>query len=220
MAHHVAGLIAKAETATGAKKRTAEKECFAAILELWKHRSALPSGVRPFEKLEPVLRAVASLDPEDETPRIYRSARPPRDRDEDPEQRQLLELVDGIDYSAKVLIGFYLSEAAQAAIEQSQDWIELAKGLGEDADQASIVLRFVTGPNSLRQETDSNDALEQLFAERLKRLKGFIKLAEHATTALASRLGSFPKAQDDAHDETLVRPSSPALAELGQRAKK
>lgn len=219
MAHHVAGLMAKTETANGAEEHAAERECFEAILALWKHRSTLPHGARPFEKLEPVIRAVASLDPEDETPRIYRSARPPMDRNEDPEQRQLLELIDGIDYSAKVLIGFYLSEAAEAAIDQSQEWVELAKGLGEDADVASIVLRFVTGPNEPNKEPDLHDALRKLLAERLKRLRGFIGLAERTATTLASRLEALPPASDETDDEILVLSSSPILPELGQKAK-
>ena len=218
MAHHVAGLIASAETATGPKKHAAEKECFEAILALWKHRSALPRGVRPFEKLEPIIRAVASLDPEDETPRIYRSARPPMDGDEDPDQRQLLELVDGIDYSAKLLIGFYHSMAAEAGTDQSQEWVELVKGIGDDADVARVVLRVVTSPNDVRKEPDVNDALRRLLAERLKRLRGFVGLAENAATALASRLEALPPAPDDAGDEILVLSSSPMLPEPDPKA--
>lgn len=218
MAHHVASLIVKTETATGPEKHATEKECFEAILALWKHRSALPRGVRPFEKLEPVIRAVASLDPEDETPRIYRPARPPMGAG-DAEQRQLLELVDGIDYSAKLLIGFYLSEAAEAAIDQSQEWVELAKRFGEDADVAGVVLRFVSGPHDLHKEPDLNDALRRLLAERLRRLRGFIRLAEHAVTALESRLEALPTAPEDADDEILVLSSSPILPEPGQKAK-
>lgn len=219
MAHHVASLITKTETTTGPEKHAAEKECFEAILALWKHRSALPRGVRPFEKLEPVIRAVASLDPEDETPRIYRPARPAIGADDDAEQRQLLELVDGIDYSAKLLIGFYLSEAAESAIDQSQEWIELAKRLGEDVDVARVVLRFVSGPHDLHKKPDLNDALRRVLAERLRRLRGFIGLAEHAATALASRLEALPPAPDDADDEILVLSSPPILPEPGQKAK-
>ena len=219
MAHHVAGLMVKTETAADAERHAAEKECFEAILMLWKHQSALPHGLRPFRNLEPVIRAVASLDPEDEMPRIYRSARPPMDRLEDSGQRHLLELVDGIDYSAKVLIGLYLAEAAEAAIDQSQEWVELAKGLGEDADVASIVLRFITERNNLNDKPDLTNALRSRLADRLNRLKSFMGHAEHAVTALASRLDALPPAPDDAGDEMAVLSSSPILPKPVQRAK-
>ena len=76
MAHYVAELIAKAEAATGEEKRFAEKNCFDAIMALWKHRAELPNGKRPFEELEPVVCAIESVDPDDDTPRYFRSARP------------------------------------------------------------------------------------------------------------------------------------------------
>ena len=68
MAHCLADLITKAENASGGDKDAGRKECFDAILALWRHRSELPSGKRPFAELEPVIRAVESLDPEDDTP--------------------------------------------------------------------------------------------------------------------------------------------------------
>ena len=78
MAHYVADLIAKAENATGEEGSLNQKKCFDAILALWMHRAAFPSGKRPFEEMEPVVRAIESLDPEDSTPRYFRSARAPK----------------------------------------------------------------------------------------------------------------------------------------------
>src|SRR6266436_3211912 len=56
MAHHIADLMLEAKSATGKEKELAEKNCFEAILALWKHRAELPNGKRPFEDLEPVIR--------------------------------------------------------------------------------------------------------------------------------------------------------------------
>ena len=115
MAHHIADLMINAENAIGDEKAAAERKCFDAILELWKHRSELPNGKRPFEDLEPVMRAIESLDPEDDTPRYYRAVRPPKGETvETSEQEEWLSLVDGLDYTAKVLIGYCLTEAADA----------------------------------------------------------------------------------------------------------
>ena len=48
MAHYVAEQLANAQSARGAARKAAQQECFRSILELWKHRNALPEGRRPF----------------------------------------------------------------------------------------------------------------------------------------------------------------------------
>jgi hypothetical protein len=107
MAHYVADLIAKAEVAAGGDKVPPQTEAFDTILKLWKHRAEFPSGKRPFGELESVIRTVGSLDPEDDTPRYYRTMRPPRGETADTsDQEKWLHLAEGLDYSAKVLIGY------------------------------------------------------------------------------------------------------------------
>jgi hypothetical protein len=76
MAHYIAELMHAAETAEDAKRQELTSRCCVAILDLWRHRRELPDGKRPFEDIEPILRALQSLDPEDTTPRYFRSARP------------------------------------------------------------------------------------------------------------------------------------------------
>ena len=71
MAHYIANLVTKTEKSAGDEKSVTERECFAAILALWKQRSELPDGSRPFEVLEPVMRAIESLDPENDIPRYF-----------------------------------------------------------------------------------------------------------------------------------------------------
>jgi hypothetical protein len=46
MVHYIADLIVKAENATCEEKSLAEKNCFEAIMVLWKHRAELPNGKR------------------------------------------------------------------------------------------------------------------------------------------------------------------------------
>src|ERR1700719_935454 len=60
MAHYIAELVDQVKTATGDERAVAEQRCFDAILSLWKHRSELPNGKRPFADLEPVMRAMQS----------------------------------------------------------------------------------------------------------------------------------------------------------------
>jgi hypothetical protein len=75
MAHYIAELIVKVEAARSEERDKLSSCCAAAILDLWRHRSVLPNGKRPFEEIEPILRAIQSLDPEDDIPRYWRSAR-------------------------------------------------------------------------------------------------------------------------------------------------
>ena len=82
MAHYIAELIEAAETAK-VEERPAKLAKFAdAILKLWEHRHHLPNGKRPFEDLEPILRALESLDPNDDTARYFRSLRMASDESE------------------------------------------------------------------------------------------------------------------------------------------
>ena len=177
MAHYVADLIGKADRATGDDKRAAERECFAAIVALWKHRSELPNGKRPFEELEPVMRAVESLDPENDTPRYYRPARPPKgEAAETSEQERWLSLVEGLDYSAKVLIGYCLAEAADAALDKSKEWVMLAEAIDGGGDVAEIVVRYVSTAAEVNKEPDPSEGIRSLLTDRIKRLRGVLEV--------------------------------------------
>ena len=70
MAHYIAELMDAATNAPSAKRAAFRRECFETVLELWSHQADLPAGRRPFEDLEPIGRALESLDPSNETPAI------------------------------------------------------------------------------------------------------------------------------------------------------
>ncbi len=196
MAHHIADLMAKVDEATGDAKSAAERECFASILALWKHRSEMPNGRRPFEELEPVMRAVESLDPENDTPRYYRSARPSRgEAAETPEQEKWLSLVEGLDYSAKVLIGYCLVEAADAALDKSKEWVKLAAGINSDG-VPEFVIRFISTAANVNKERDANEGTRSLLSDRIKRLREFMEISESLTKSLEARLQALPPGKE------------------------
>src|SRR5438034_174203 len=58
MAHHLAGLIDDAAKATQEDRPAKEGRIRDAILELWARRAEMPDGSRPFQELEPILRAL------------------------------------------------------------------------------------------------------------------------------------------------------------------
>lgn len=197
MAHHIADLIVSAENATGEERDVAEKSCFEAILALWKHRAELPNGKRPFEDLESVVRAIESLDPDSDTPRYFRSARAPRgETEEQSEAATWLAMVDGLDYSAKILIGYCLAEAARAAVDKSKEWVKLAEAAGVDDSASEIVIRFISSNADLGKDQDANAEVRQRLEDRIGRLEGFIKLAEPVAVDLKARLEALPPLEE------------------------
>lgn len=210
MAHHIADLITKAEEAEGDDKASAERECFTAILELWKHRSELPNGKRPYEELEPVLRAVESLDPENDIPRYFRAARPPKDEAvETADQENWLGLIEGLDYTAKVLIGYCLAEASDVALDKTKEWVGLAAAIDDQA-APEIIIRYVSAATDINKKQDPNQKVRSLLEDRIKRLRGFLQISESLADTLEERLQALPPIENDSEDEeSLVLTSRP-----------
>ena len=194
MAHYIASLISECETGNAQQSQVIQKECFDAILALWRHRGELPSGKRPFEDLEPIVRAIESLDPEDDTPRYFRHARPPEAEDEDESETDVwLKLVDGLDYSAKLLIGYCLEQAAYTAVDSSKEWVKLAEAAGIDNGPSETVIRFVSSDSELDQESNPEAELRRRGKVRLDRLEGFIKCANQLAEDLRAQLDALPE---------------------------
>jgi len=189
MAHYVADLISTTKSTTGEEKRLTEKKCFEAILDLWKHRAELPNGKRPHKDLEPVVRAIESLDPDDDTPRYFRSIRPAQgEAEKQSEMQAWLDVAGDLDYSAKVLIGYCLAEAANAALDKSKGWLKLAEAAGADDGISEIVVRFVSKEAHLGREPNPTDVVRVQLQNRIKRLEGFTNLAETVLRDLKTRL--------------------------------
>lgn len=215
MAHYVADLIARAEKAAGDDKSVLERECSAAILTLWRHRSELPNGSRPFGELEPVLRAVESLDPDSDIPRYYRGFRPPKgETATTTEQEKWLNLVTGLDYSAKVLIGYCLAEAAGASLDKSREWVKLAEGIDTDG-VPELVIRFISKVADENSEIDPHESLRSLLGDRLKRLRGFLKIGDALANTLEANLEALPPAKQEPSDgESMVLFSRPNIPDF------
>lgn len=113
IAHRIAEQIDAAEKASGEAKAKADHELKEQIFELWKRRSTWPRHLRPFDSLEPILRAISSLQIDGEDRRyVPRSLRGSDQPEEDGEAKRLLDLALGIDYTARVLIQWCLQLAA------------------------------------------------------------------------------------------------------------
>jgi hypothetical protein len=189
MAHYIAELIEEAEAAKVEERPAKFGTCADAILKLWEHRHQLPNGKRPFEDLEPILRAIESLDPANNTPRYFRSQRMAADEtQENDETRKWLKLVDGLDYSAKILIRYCLAQAAQTALDKSRKWVALAKTVGLKDDFDLPLVRFITDESDLLKDGEPNDTARKLLEDRIKRLDGFKEMADVVASHLRRQL--------------------------------
>ena len=189
MAHYIAELIEDVESTNAGDRPGKLAKCADAILVLWKHRHHLQDGKRPFEDLEPIMRTLASLDPEDDTPRYFRTVRGAIDiTEEDNPTRKWLELADGLDYSAKVLIRYCLMQASQGALNSSKEWIKLAEAAGLEDEIEFPVIRFVAKESKLSKVDEAHETERKQLEDRISRLVGFKKMADSVASEMRRNL--------------------------------
>jgi hypothetical protein len=192
MAHYVAARIEAVESAATAEAlRLAQDECAKAILSLWEHRSELPSHLRPFRELEPLMRTLVSLDVDNgDDNRYFRPIllKAALDDVNDPKAKEWLELAMGLDYSARLLIQYALRTAGAAAAFTAVPWVEAAMEAGTDAVAERHAIVFVS-PAPLSDE-DTNAAKQSLLREKVEKLEAFVTMAAGAAAQLRTQLDS------------------------------
>jgi hypothetical protein len=195
MAHYVAELVENAGCADP-KERTANMHtCSEAILSLWRHRHELPDGKRPFEELEPILRALKSLDPNNDMPRYFRPVSAPVDgAPEDPGAKSWLGVAEALDRSARILIRYCLVQAAETALDKSVEWVGLAEAAGAPVEIELLTIRAIIEENSILKASDLNEKIRKQLEDRIERLERFTKMA----TELASLLRQQAQQAKDA----------------------
>lgn len=188
MAHYIAELIQDAENASAEERPVKMQVCNEAILNLWRHLHELPDGKRPFEEHEPILRALESLDPDDDTPRYYRSARSAAEEEkEDSAAKSWLQLIDGLDYSARLLIRYCFTRAAQT-LDKAAEWVALAEAAGADDEIEFPIIRVVVAENNLLTKSDPDEIEKEQLQDRINRLEGFIEMANALAFELRQRI--------------------------------
>jgi hypothetical protein len=189
MAHYIAELIETAEAATDELRSDKLSKCADAILDLWRHRHEFANGKGPFEDMEPILRALQSLDPNDDTPRYFRSHRNGVGKmEQNSGSKKWLELADGLDYSAKSLIRYCLIQAAQPGLDNSKNWAELAETAGLEEAVELPLIRFITAESDLTKTNATDEMERKLLEDRLKKLEAFKKMANCLASDLRRQL--------------------------------
>jgi hypothetical protein len=190
MAHYVADLINRAETANSLDRDKLRHECAAEILRLWSHRHSFRNPERPMASYEPIYRALARLDPENPPWGFLRSF----DSDSAPtvdqlEINALLKAALVIEDAARDAVRELIVRAAEVAAQREAKWVELAKQIKDDESGFVKVLRNLNRPgvdgvldgSSAEADDDDDDddgiqALEALSAA-CRAARGMVELS-------------------------------------------
>ncbi len=170
------------------------------ILKLWKHRSSLPDGRRPFENFEPVFRALERLDPQNKKTYYYDNSRTVKRKKTNKDQenvQQWLDAAEGIDQVVRIWLDYVFKQAAlDATDENTTDWIKNSSGL-QESDEASIIIRM--------HSEDLSDSTEKIQQERIEVIKGRIEKLEAFNGFNQSLLSILKKELEDlSEDDSLV----------------
>ncbi len=200
MVHYVAELIQEAECATDTDRSAKQILARDAILALWVHRYEMPAGTRPFEKIQPIFRALESLDPENKSSRYFSSSNTPHSEDGEAEEtKKWIELAKGMDYVSRTLISHCLVCAGISAIDKSKEWVGFAEKAGFDSSFELPVIRFISDQRELMNKVDPNEDERRILKDRLGNLESFISAATTLVSDLKSRVDSLSPFSGDSN---------------------
>jgi len=210
MAHYIAEqLTVAAESTTTAEKTAAQERCFQTILALWKHRSSMPSGHRPFESFEPILRALERLDPEAPRPFYYHFKDPREPMPEPGSVRDLMEFVVHIDATTRVLIDAVLAEATEKATNGRTSAL-LNEAISTDVD-ARVIRRLLDNmEHALNADEDKKNLLRKHLEETISKLDAFCAVSLKVREQFKNRLDSLSPTSASASGKSSAQSSAAA----------
>ena len=86
-------------------------------------------------------------------------------------------MAKGIDYSARLLIGRCLKNAAEEIAQENSDWLDLAESLDADLPFTSVV-RFVASTDQQHEDEKKQIRRIEKLIDRRERLEAFILLSQ------------------------------------------
>lgn len=204
MAHYVAEKIKLAEDLPdGAKKKTAEKECFSLILDLWEHRWHYKPDRRPLRNFNHLYTILENLDPDKEEQYYIRFNHRPEEK-ENPsfkpsDLKKSSTLASQIDKVARIWIDYVLREAAaNGDNENTRKIVNSAVKLQDAADTHIIQILFAS-----QQEKEENKKLAEAewnrkskistLERRIEELQKFREVNEYLIAQFDKELQSLKK---------------------------
>jgi hypothetical protein len=187
MAIYVAELIIAARQAKAADKRAAQERCSAVILELWEYRSKWPDRARPFKELEPIISTLEGLRPEAKNPFYQQYFWERAEHKVENEQlKKWLQLAQGLDYTARLLVEYAIDKAVRVSIAESISWVkeavEAEVASGSDVELSAELLTWVSEPGR------DLERRKKTVSDRLSRLDAFLEMAGEIGTELRAEL--------------------------------
>lgn len=183
MAHHLARLIEAAKTASCKERAAAEERCFAAVLEVWRHRNCLPQGHRPLEPAERLLDVIEALDPDAPRPFYNRIAVDWEgfDAEDRPKEagKQLLDVVREFDRIARTVLQHLLARAAQGLPADTSEWVRKAQAAGLAGSDLTAIRRILLKSGDLGDlERQRQDGQIDALRSKLDQLDRFVTMAK------------------------------------------
>ena len=193
MAHRLARLIEAAKAAPSEHQASAEQVCFDAVLEVWRHRTCLPQGTRPFEPAEGLLNTIAALDPD--APRsVYARVEfewEGMDESERPTPAEIvrLDVVTRFDRVARTVIEHLLTRVAADLPEDTRKWVARAKAAGLDAPDITVIRMLLQRADGLEDLAErAQDRQIEKLRSRIEDLEQFASAARTVHGELAAQL--------------------------------
>ncbi len=188
MAHYIAEKMVQAEQLpSGRGKNEVENECFETILKIWKHRWLLPSGHRPLEQFEPILKVLERINPDRREPFFYRFSESEileeeKSGEELKDMADFIKIIAQIDKTARIMIDSLLRQAASKVKNERIE--ELLKNSVDLKDDYDVKVIRILLHNDLMDLTKYKDAdVQKKFQieeveNRIKELEKFAVLNE------------------------------------------
>lgn len=198
MTHVVAEQMDAVERVPPDERASAQDACRQTIFSLWEHRNSFPSNMRPFRELDPLFKTLDSLDVDSGAGFRYLPSQPSGEEleGEAASGKRFLNAAVNLDYSARVLIQYLLSAAAQEAAEKATPWLKAATDAEAGALLELRVVEFVTGGE---KTANSNEVARKALLEKVEKLEVFAQLASALAAELRGRLDP-PDTVADNHD--------------------
>lgn len=184
MAHMLAERIHLAETAPPEDRLAAQNSCAELVFQLWAQRYSFPPRLRPFAKLEPLLRTLDALDATN-GPRFRFMHEPPADIEVDGDVAKLLGLAVKLDDASRILVQYFLAAAAEEASEESKAWIQSAVDAEADVTLEVRIIGFVNG--GLDRASDEAKIVREALLDKIQKLETFASAAAAHAAELRAR---------------------------------
>lgn len=188
MAHNIAGLIVEAEK----KPDDIDSQAIirSAIHQLWEHRYSLSENFKPLGESDALLESLERLHPESDSHRYFPQV---DDANESSDVKSWLKAALHIDDVSQVLITQCMAVAAELSMNQSEEWVLLAKEAGFDVPVELALGEFWDNEKKLMAQKTADLHTINSLRSRLEKLEYFERAAGSIKEFIVNRINELEK---------------------------